>query len=293
MIKAVGVIGLGNMGTGIALSLQRKGFEVRSTTRTPASRSRAASDGIVTVDNVGQVADHAQVIVLSLPAPTSVVEVIEGPCGLLSHARRGQVVIDTTTSDAPTTRRLAAALATVGVRFIDAPVSGAPELARKGQLTMMLGGAADDIQEVMTVLEAVSARRVHIGPLGTGQVVKLANNLMAAAHFLVAGEVVEFIREAGVDIDTFLQVINTSTGRSFITEQVYTKWIQRGQFNLGFTVGLMRKDLRLALEEIHRHTTELPLAALVGEQWLNSVEFVGHNEDITRIVELPIRRRRY
>lgn len=292
MIKSVGVIGLGNMGTGMALSLQRAGFDTRSTTRSAASRSKAASEGVVTVESVEQVANHAQAIVLSLPTPTSVVAVIEGPDGLLAHARSGQVVIDTTTSDAPTTRRVAAALEAAGVRFIDAPVSGAPEVARKGQLTMMLGGAVSDIQEVMTVLEAVSAVRVHVGPLGAGQVVKLANNLMAAAHFLVAGELVAFIREAGVDVDTFLQVINASTGRSFITERVYTNWIQRGNFNLGFSVGLMRKDVRLAMEEIQRQSVELPLATLVGEQWLTSGGLVSDSEDITRIVELPIRRGR-
>lgn len=292
MIKSVGVIGLGNMGTGMALSLQRAGFDTRSTTRSAASRSKAASEGVVTVESVEQVANHAQAIVLSLPTPTSVVAVIEGPDGLLAHARSGQVVIDTTTSDAPTTRRVAAALEAAGVRFIDAPVSGAPEVARKGQLTMMLGGAASDIQEVMTVLEAVSAVRVHVGTLGAGQVVKLANNLMAAAHFLVAGELVAFIREAGVDVDTFLQVINASTGRSFITERVYTNWIQRGNFNLGFSVGLMRKDVRLAMEEIQRQSVELPLATLVGEQWLTSGGLVSDSEDITRIVELPIRRGR-
>lgn len=93
-----------------------------------------------------------------------------------------------------------------------------------------------------------------------------------------------------MNVDTFLQVINASTGRSFITEQVYPKWIQQGQFNLVFAVGLMRQDVRLALEEIHRHRTDAPLAAFVGEQWLNSVELVGDSEDITRIVELPARR---
>jgi 3-hydroxyisobutyrate dehydrogenase len=192
----------------------------------------------------------------------------------------------------PTTRRAAAALAVKGARFIDAPVSGAPEVARQGKLTMMLGGVASDIEEAMPVLESLSALRVHVGPLGSGQVVKLANNLMAAAHFLVAAELVALIRRAGLDVDNFLSVINASTGRSFITERVYPHWIQRERFDLGYAMGLMRKDVRLALDEIEHQQMDLPLVRQAGEQWLDSRDLVGDDEDITRIVELPARRSR-
>jgi 3-hydroxyisobutyrate dehydrogenase len=121
--------------------------------------------------------------------------------------------------------------------------------------------------------------------------VKLANNLMAAAHLTIAAEVVAYARSAGLDIDVFLRVINSSSGRSFITERVYPNWIQRGHFNLGFTVGLMRKDVRLAAEEIHRERLELPLLDLVKRLWQESGDLVGHAEDITRMAELPARRR--
>jgi 3-hydroxyisobutyrate dehydrogenase len=290
MIERVGVVGLGNMGSAMALCLQRAGFDTRSTSATAATRERAAGQGIVTVDSVAAVTDHAQAIVLALPTPQAVIEVVEGEGGVVSRARLGLLVVDTTTSDVPTTRRVAGALAREGARFIDAPVSGAPEVARKGQLTMMLGGDAADIEAATPVLEALSALRVNMGPLGSGQIVKLANNLMASAHLLVAGELVSFVRRAGLDVDAFLRAINASTGRSFITEVVYPKWIRPERHDLGFAVGLMRKDVRLAMEELERQDSLLPVARRVAEQWLSSGHLVGDHEDITRIVELPERR---
>lgn len=290
MTTTVGVIGLGNMGSAMAAALLRAGFDVLGTASTAATRNRVAADGITTVDSIARVAAKAQFVVLALPTPAAVMAVVEGPDGLTVNARPGQLVIDTTTSDPTTTRHVAAALAAVGVRFLDAPVSGAPQVAREGKLTMMLGGEASDIDQAMPVLKALSAVQIPVGALGSGQVVKLANNLLAAAHLAVAAEVVAYARAAGLDIDVFLRVINSSSGRSFITERVYPNWIQRGNFDLGFTVGLMRKDVRLATEEIHRQRLELPLVDLVRRLWQESGDLVGDAEDITRMVELPARR---
>jgi 3-hydroxyisobutyrate dehydrogenase len=288
-IKTVGIVGLGNMGTGMALSLQRAGFRVLGTAASEQTRARASAQGIETLESPRVLARHCDAIVLSLPTPEAVASVVEAQ-GLKAGGRRGQIVIDTTTSDAPTSRRIAASLQEAGIAFIDAPVSGGPDVARKGQLTMMLGGTAEDVARAEPVLQAIGALRVHVGPLGAGNLAKLANNLMAASHYLVASELMLLVQQAGLDVETFLQVVNASTGRSFITERVYPTWICSNRFDVGFAIKLMRKDVRLATEEIRRMGLALPVAALVAQEWLQSGEWVGDEEDITRIVELPARR---
>jgi 3-hydroxyisobutyrate dehydrogenase len=289
-VTTVGVIGLGNMGSGMAQSLQRAGFEVIGTAASAATRARAAAAGLVTVDDAAAVARSAEFIVLSLPSPEAVSQVVEGPNGLKQCGRVGQLIIDTSTSDAPTTRRLAGTLSKAGIAFIDAPVSGAPAVARSGQLTVMIGGSNADVARADPVLSAFGATRIHAGPLGAGNIAKLANNLMAAAHFLVASEAVAFAKGAGLTPEAFLQVINASTGRSFITERVYPNWILNGRFDLGFTAKLMRKDVRLAGEQIERLRVDLPILTDVARQWLGSGEHIRDEEDVTRIVELLARR---
>jgi 3-hydroxyisobutyrate dehydrogenase len=289
-VSIVGVIGLGNMGSGMALSLQRAGFEVVGTASTARTRALASEGGLKVVATIAEVASRAEFVVLSLPTPEAVSEVIEGPQGLKTNGHSGQLIIDTTTSDAFTSRRMSASLQEVGIAFVDAPVSGAPELARKGGLAVMLGGAPEDVARAEPVLAAIGSLRVHLGPVGAGNLAKLANNLMAAAHLMVAGEIVALAKKAGLEPDLFLRAINASSGRSFVSERVYPNWILNDRFDLGFTVKLMRKDVRLAQEEIERLGLQLPVVSNVARQWLESGQVVKDEEDITRIVEVTSRR---
>ena len=290
MFNTVGVIGLGNMGRGMALTLLRKGFKVVGTDVSPAIREALAQEGIAVRESIGEVVAECDIVILSLPTAAIVEEVVAGPKGIIANAKQGLLVVDTSTSHPDTTRRLAKKLNAVGMQMLDAPVSGGPKGAITGTMAMVIGGSAANLSRAEPILAAMTAKRVHVGDSGAGHVAKIANNLFAAAHLLIAGEVTRMAEQAGVPTEQLLQGINAGSGRSFITEHSYPTWIMNGKFDSGFTMKLMRKDVRLSEELISALSLDLPLAAKVAELWGVSAQCIGDDEDFNRIVELSARR---
>jgi len=289
MLKKVGLIGLGNMGRGMALTLKRKGFDVVGTDVAPAIRESLAKEGVSVRETIGEVVSVCDVVILSLPTAAIVEQVVSGPNGILTNAKPGLLVVDTSTSHPETTRRLARALNVAGMNLLDAPVSGGPKGAITGTMAMVIGGAKEDLERAEPILAAMTAKRVHVGAIGAGHVAKIANNLFAAAHLLIAGEVTRMAAKAGVPTEQLLQGINAGSGRSFITEHSYPTWIMNGQFDSGFTMKLMRKDVRLSQELISALAIDLPMSAKVAELWALSAQSISDDEDFNRIVELGTR----
>ena len=288
-MKTIGVIGLGNMGRGMALSLRRGGFAVVATDVSATARELLASEGVAVRASILEVLAEAEALVLSLPTAAIVAEVVAGAEGLLSRPKSGVLVIDTSTSHPETTRKLARQLSDAGMSLIDAPVSGGPKGAMTGTMAMVIGGAESDVARAMPVLEAMSAKRVHVGPVGAGNVAKIANNLLCAAHLVIAGEVARMAERAGVPVASLLQGINAGSGRSFVTEFNFPTWVTSGKFDSGFTMKLMRKDIRLSQELIGALDLDLPMSAKVAQLWAESAETIGDDEDFNRIVELGTR----
>ncbi|MDP9902998.1 3-hydroxyisobutyrate dehydrogenase [Variovorax ginsengisoli] len=285
-MKTIGVIGLGNMGRGMALSLQRGGFEVVGTDASATTRATLAAEGVPVVDSIKDVVAKSDAIVLSLPTAAIVAQVVAGADGLLSHPKAGVLVIETSTSHPDTTRQLAAQLASVGMSLIDAPVSGGPKGALAGTMTMVIGGSDEDVARAEPVLMAMSAKRVHVGGVGAGHVAKIANNLLCAAHLAIAGEVTRLAEKAGVPTERLLSGVNAGSGRSFVTEFNFPTWVSSGKFDSGFTMKLMRKDVRLSQELIGALDIDLPLSRKVADLWAVSAETIADDEDFNRIVEL-------
>jgi 3-hydroxyisobutyrate dehydrogenase len=256
----------------------------------PAIREALAQEGIAVRESIGEVVAECDIVILSLPTAAIVEEVVAGPKGIIANAKPGLLVVDTSTSHPDTTRRLAKKLNAVGMQMLDAPVSGGPKGAITGTMAMVIGGSAADLARAEPVLAAMTAKRVHVGDSGAGHVAKIANNLFAAAHLLIAGEVTRMAEQAGVSTEQLLQGINAGSGRSFITEHSYPTWIMNGKFDSGFTMKLMRKDVRLSEELISALSLDLPLAAKVAELWGVSAQCIGDDEDFNRIVELSARR---
>lgn len=288
-MKSIGVIGLGNMGRGMALSLQRGGFDVIGTDAFPATRERLAAEGIKTVDTVREVVAACDIVFLSLPTAAIVADVVSGADGILANPKKGLLVIDTSTSHPDTTRRLAAQLEAAGMSIMDAPVSGGPKGAINGTMAMVIGASDEDLARAMPALESMSAKRVHVGGVGAGHVAKIANNLFTASHLIVAAEVTRMAAKAGVPTEALLQGINAGSGRSFVTEHSFPTWVMNGKFDSGFTMKLMRKDVRLSQELIGALALDLPLAGKVAELWAKSAETIADEEDFNRIVELGTR----
>ncbi|TNC14097.1 NAD(P)-dependent oxidoreductase [Methylobacterium terricola] len=292
-MRTIGVIGLGNMGRGMALSLHRRGFAVIGYDPAPGAREASAADGIAVAEGPRALWQACEAVVLSLPTPEVVEAVLLGADGPLHGAKAGDakpglLVIDTSTSDPAVTRRIAAALEPAGIDLVDAPVSGGPKGAHAATLTMVIGGSDAAVARAEPVLAAMSATRVHVGGVGAGHVTKLANNLLCAAHLITAAEAVRMAKDAGVDPERLLAGINAGSGRSGVTQVNFPTWVLTGAFDSGFTMKLMRKDVRLAESLIGALALDLPLSGQVGQLWRDSAEVAPDDADFNAIVKLQL-----
>ncbi|WP_341646952.1 NAD(P)-dependent oxidoreductase [Thauera sp. SDU_THAU2] len=284
MVK-LGVVGLGNMGAGMALSAVRAGLKVVGFDPATQSRQVLQEAGVTLVDDLAALSAQADVIVLSLPTSDVVEKVVLGEGGLLQHAREGQIVLDTSTADPASTLRIAQALQGSALRLVDGPVSGGPRAAHGGSMTMLLGGEAADLKALAPVLDALTGKRVHVGPVGAGHSAKLFNNLLCGIHLIAAGEAIRVARAAGLDVEQILKGVNAGSGRSGVTEVNCPTWILNGAFDSGFTMKLMRKDLRLAVAMIEQSGASVPLAREALRLWADSAASVDDGEDFNRIVD--------
>lgn len=284
MVK-LGVVGLGNMGAGMALSAVRAGLKVVGFDPATQSRQVLQEGGVTLVDDLAALSAQADVIVLSLPTSDVVEKVVLGEGGLLQHAREGQIVLDTSTADPASTVRIAQALQGSPLRLVDGPVSGGPRAAHGGSMTMLLGGEAADLKALALVLDALTGKRVHVGPVGAGHSAKLFNNLLCGIHLIAAGEAIRVARAAGLDVEQILEGVNAGSGRSGVTEVNCPTWILNGAFDSGFTMKLMRKDLRLAAAMIEQSGASVPLAREALRLWADSAASVDDGEDFNRIVD--------
>lgn len=280
----VAVIGLGQMGLGMAATLAGKGFRVSGHDPSKARAELAREAGIGVPGELTKAVAEAGVIVLSLPLAAHVCETVEG--SLIGHATAGAVIVDTSTSQAAVSRRLAGLCAKAGLGFLDAPVSGGPAGARAGALTFMIGGEAQHLERAQAVIEAMAAKIIHVGASGAGNIAKLVNNLLVAANLLTVSEAMRLSEAAGVPAADALKVVNAASGRSGVSEVNYPRWVLNEAFDSGFTMGLMRKDVRLAIAMAREVGVALPMADLVGRIWADSAAALADSEDFNRITNL-------
>lgn len=281
MTETIGLIGLGNMGLPMATTLARKSHAVCGFDLDPGRRALARDSGIAVAASIGAVFASCPLTILSLPHAAAVRAVVEGADGFLAHARPGAILVDTSTSEPPVTRDLAAKIAARGAALLDAPVSGGPAGAAGGALAMMIGGAVEVLERARPVLSSIATKIVHVGPPGAGHVAKLVNNLMVAANLITAAEAIRLGVQAGVDPQRLIDAVNGASGRSAVTEINMPRWILSEAFNSGFTMALMRKDVGLALKLADELGETLGAAALVNRLW-HDAPLEGH-EDFNRI----------
>ncbi|WP_338563711.1 NAD(P)-dependent oxidoreductase [Erwinia sp. E_sp_B04_7] len=280
----IGVIGLGNMGAGMATTLSGKGFSVTGFDLSEQARSRLSQKGIACTTSVSELLKSTDILILSLPKAEHVEAVCLGEKGVIHSGKPGLIIIDTTTSTPEVSRATAKKLQEKGIGFIDAPVSGGPAGAATGTLSMVIGASEEQYRDVLPVLEAMSTTQVHVGECGAGNVAKIANNMLCAAHLISTAEALSMAVHAGVDPERVLQGINAGSGGSTVSKVSFEKWILNKAWNSGFTMGLMRKDVGLALKLADQLELDLPLFASVGQLWQKSLATIPDDEDFTFIV---------
>jgi 3-hydroxyisobutyrate dehydrogenase-like beta-hydroxyacid dehydrogenase len=246
--QTVGLVGTGIMGSRMCRNLLKAGFQVLAFDRSAAALQAIAAAGATPAADLAAVAGGARTVLMSLPDPPAVLDVVEGEDGLLAHLPAGAYLCDLSTLDPGTSRRVHASAAARGVHALDCPVSGGPQGAEAGTLTIMVGGDAADLEAVRPVLSAVGKKIVHCGGPGTGQAAKLVNQAMVAVNTVAALEALLVGRKAGLSLDTMFSILQGSSGRSWMLENHVRVQALAGNFEPGFAMDLMFKDLRLFVE---------------------------------------------
>ena len=270
----VAVIGIGNMGWPMAATLVRGGFDVVVTDARP-ERVDEFVRGVG--GRAGDPAD-AELVITVLPTSAHVVEAVDGLA-----LRPGKIVVEMSSGVPATTRDLAARLADRGVRLVDCPVSGGVPRAERGDLAIMAGGDDDAIDAVQPVLDVLGSSVHRCGPVGAGQAMKALNNLVSAAGLLIAVEAVRIGQGFGLDPDTMVDVLNASSGRNNSTERKLKQFVLSGDFDSGFGLDLMAKDLGIAAGIAAGEGVPAPFAARCAELWSAAADALGPGHDHTEI----------
>lgn len=240
-----GVIGLGAMGAPIALNLHRAGLLRAIWNRTPARAQRVkASTAVAIAQSPGDLAACCELIMISVSRDADVTDVVQT---MLPGLQPGTVVVDTSTTASQTAQAMAKMIAEQGAHFLDAPVSGGVEGARRGTLVMMVGGEAAVVEQARGPLSAIANRIVHIGPVGSGQATKAVNQIMAAGINQAVAEALAFGRAMGLPMRKVVDVVRGGAAGNWFLEHRGLTMLE-GQFEPGFQVALHHKDLNICRE---------------------------------------------
>ena len=253
----VGFVGLGNMGGRITRRIVSAGHEVLGYDVDPA---RAVEAGATASSSPAEVAERSDVVLLSLPDSRVVEAVVLGERGILEASRAGQVVVDLSTSSPASTVELHRLLGERGVELVDAGISGGAAAAEAGTLTIMAGGSEAALDRVRPLLETFSAGVHHMGESGAGHTAKLLNNFLNGISLAATAEVMVAARKAGLELHTFLDVLNSSSGVNFATLNRFPRIVDGDYLEGGLTSNLMLKDLRLYAELVRALDVRTPTA---------------------------------
>jgi 3-hydroxyisobutyrate dehydrogenase len=277
----VGFVGVGNMGKRMAANLVKAGFSLVIRDNDPAAQQRFIAAHGGEPATAPQSFAAAGVVVTMLPDGAAVREAVLGwEGGIAAVLPPGAVVLDMSSSDPVGTKALATDLAPLGIRLIDAPVSGGITRAESGTLSLMVGGQDEEaFGRVQPVLEALGTRIFRTGPLGSGHAMKALNNFLGAAAYTAAAEALAIGHEFGLDPRVMLDVVNTSTGRSFNTEVVLKDDVITGRYGTGFALGLLAKDVGIAADLAEAVGVDAPACQLVRRRWAEAAADLGFTAD--------------
>jgi 3-hydroxyisobutyrate dehydrogenase len=281
------------MGTPMAVNLARAGYAVLAYDLVPRGVEEVVAAGGRAATSIAEVASAADVVVSMLPSPTEVEAVVYGADGLLDQMRPGQTLIDMSTIDPTVTRKVAVDLNARGVSMLDAPVSGSTEGAVAGSLTIMVGGPAELVERYRPLLATMGKKIVHCGEIGTGETVKLCNNLMAGIAMVAVAEAYTLAEHAGVDAKILFDVVRSSTGGGAVHDSrpVHVGLVPgapvENDFQPGFMVDLIYKDLGLALAAGRRYGVPLPLVA-TAQQIFGAASALGYGRKDLSAVKFAV-----
>jgi len=289
----IGFIGLGNMGAPMAANLLMHNHNVKVFDLSEAAMLGLKQKGAIACSNAQQATQNVEMVISMLPAGQHVESLYLDPhSGLINTLQSGTLVIDSSTIDSATSQKVAEALAVKSIGFVDAPVSGGVSGAQAGTLTFIVGGTEPDFASARTVLVHMGKNIFHAGSVGAGQVAKICNNMLLSVLMLGTSEALQMAIDNGLDPKVMSEIMLQSSGRNW-TLEVYNPCpgVQPGvpssnNYNGGFMVDLMRKDLSLALDTASGSNSNTPMANLALALYEKHSSLGNGQRDFSSIFEM-------
>lgn len=285
MTARIGIVGIGQMGCGMALTLARAGFDVTGYDVSPQSRDAAAAQGLTVTEVLKDAVEGRDFILSSLPNSAIVRDAWLGDAGILACDLADAVCIDFSTIDAETMRAVEAACRKRGLAVVDAPVSGGPTEASAGKLVLMIGGNDEDVLRAKPVLDALGEVQLRTGAVGTAKTVKLVNNVMTMGNVLIAAEAFALGTAAGVEPQALFDALSQSGGRSHHFLKRFPNAI-KSNWDPGFKMELGEKDVALALDVARSLRQPMPAASLVREMMTVALAQGYAGRDIVALLDM-------
>ena len=278
--ERIGFIGTGIMGKPMARNLQEAGYSLTVHSRTKAKARGLLDRGAKWVESPAELAKESDVVITCVTDTPDVKEVLLGQNGVIETASRGLICVDMSTISPAATKEMGQALEAKGVTLIDAPISGGEIGAIEGKLSIMTGGPKEAVEKVRPIMELMGRTVVYCGPLGCGQMTKLANQVMVVHTIMSLAEGLAFAEKAGLDLETTLKVTSAGAAASHSLKALGPKIINN-DFKPAFMVDLQQKDLRLVLEYAEQLKQPLPGVALI-HQLFTALQAGGRGRDGTQ-----------
>ncbi len=281
----VGFIGLGNLGSKLAATLQRNGHQLVVRDLDPAAARPLLDGGAEWASSDRELARSSDLIITCLPSPSAVRSVMESPHGVLAGLGPGKIWLEMSTTDEAEVWRLGELVLATGARPLDSPVSGGCHRAATGNISIFVGGERPDFERALGVLTTMGRRILHTGPLGSASILKVVTNYLASVHLVALGEAMMVARLAGLDLDTAYEAIRISSGNSFVHE-TESQVILNGSYNINFTMDLVVKDMSLFQQVADRHRIPLELSPQVLDIFRRGEQTYGSRAWSSGIVRL-------
>lgn len=282
----VAFLGLGAIGTPMATHVAKQ-HQLIVWNRTAARAAEFAErHGAAVASSPREAAAAAEVVITCLPTSSDVASLLDGPDGLLAGLARGSLFLDCTSGDPEATRQIGARLAPLGIEFADAPVSGGTNGAEAGTLTVMVGATEAVFARARPILECFGRRVEHMGPLGAGHAMKAVNNALLAVNVLAVGEGLTALVKSGIEARKAVEVLNASSGRSFVSEYLVPQRVLTRMWPLTFRLALLDKDARIAAEFLGAQGISGPVLHLTSDLLAAARKALGEEADYLEPIRL-------
>ena len=282
----IGFIGIGQMGRHMSRRILEAGYQLTVYDINKEAAAFLIKKGADWADSPAAVAQACRVVVTSLPKPEDVEQVVYGKDGLMQGWRSGDIFIDMSTNSPSLIRRIAADAKAKGVSVLDAPVSGGVKGAEAGTLAIMVGGDATALEKVRIILETMGQKIFPVGPAGSGNIVKLVNNLISLICNSASAEGFALGVKAGIDPAVLLEIIKVSTGDNWCARQ-YPNSVFKGNFEPGFKISLAYKDINLALALGRENGVPLPVGDAVRKDLEDTIAAGFQDKGVDAVI-LPL-----